>query len=137
MSTTYIPDRDVPVKRLQIDPASGSLAESPKKVPFLRGPIPLAWLAEAAKLPGKTINVAIAIWWHHGMAGGKPFKLTKMVLNSLNVGRDAATAGLNNLEQAGLIKVERKQGQRHSISVLNALGIEKRDVSRLRNSQTG
>ena len=93
--------------------------EIPQKAPFLRGPIPLAWLSEAAKLPGKTLNVALALLWRHGMARGKPFKLTRMALKTLNVERDAASAGLARLEQAGLIQVERKPGQRPTVSILN------------------
>ena len=116
ISTTS--DLHIPVKRLQLSRATGTLVASPKKGPFLRGPIPLEWLGVAAKLPGKTLNVAIALWWRHGMAKGKPFKLTKTALNALNVERDAASAGLARLEQAGLIRVERKPGQRPIISML-------------------
>ena len=118
MSTTYTPDSHVPVKRLQLGATSGTLVAAPKKELFLRGPIPLDWLAIAAKLPGKTLNVAIALWWRHGMAAGKPFKLTQMALTSMNVERDAERAGLARLEQAGLIQVERRPGQRPIVSIL-------------------
>ena len=117
MSTTTDPDRGVPVKRLQLD-ATGKLAESPKAALFLRGPIPLEWLGSAASLPGKTLNVGIALWWLHGMAKGKPFKLTQKALLTLNVERDAASAALVRLEQAGLIRVERKPGQRPAVSMV-------------------
>ena len=43
-------------------------------VPFLKGPIPMAWLNAAAKLPGKTLNVGIAIWWLAGMSKTTAFK---------------------------------------------------------------
>jgi len=118
MSTPYASDRHVPVKRLQLGVASGTLLVAPKKELFLRGPIPLEWLAVAAKLPGKTLNVAVALWWRHGMAGGKPFKLTQMALTAMNVERGAESAGLTRLEEAGLIQVERKPGQRPTISIL-------------------
>jgi DNA-binding MarR family transcriptional regulator len=55
------------------------------------------------------------------MANGKPFKLTRTALESLNVGRDAASAALTRLEQAGLIQSERKPGQRPTISILNGV----------------
>ena len=77
MATTPDPDRGVPVKRLQLDASTGKLAESPKAALFLRGPIPLDWLGSAATLPGKTLHIGIALWWLHGMAKGKPFKLTQ------------------------------------------------------------
>ena len=118
MATTPDLDRDVPVKRLQLDGVTGKLVESPKAALFLRGPIPLAWLGSAAALPGKTLHVGIALWWLHGMAKGKPFKLTQMALQNLNVERDAASAALVRLEQAGLIRVTRKSGQRPMVSMV-------------------
>jgi hypothetical protein len=120
MYTPPTSDLHIPVKRLQLSDATGTLVAAPKTKPFLRGPIPLEWLGTAAMLPGKTLNVAIALWWRHGMARGKPFKLTRMALKTLNVGRDAASAGLARLEQAGLILVERKPGQRPFITILDS-----------------
>jgi hypothetical protein len=118
MATTPDLDRDVPVKRLQLDGVTGKLVESPKAALFLRGPIPLDWLGSAASLPGKTLHVGIALWWLHGMAKGKPFKLTQKALQTLNVERDAASAALVRLEQAGLIRVERQSGQRPTVSMV-------------------
>lgn len=111
-------DADVPVRRLQLDSVTGRLAVAPKKILFLRGPIPLDWLTRATALSGKSVNVALALWWLHGMANGKPFKLTRLALKYLSVGRDAASEGLGRLEQAGLIQVERKIGQRPVISIV-------------------
>ncbi len=115
----YTSDLLLPVRRLQLNAGTGALVVAPKKEPFLRGPIPLEWLAVAAKLPGKTLNVAIALWWRYGMAKGKSFKLTQTALRTMNVERDAANDGLTRLEQAGLIAVERKSGQRPTISILD------------------
>lgn len=118
MANTPDPDRDVPVKRLQLDVTTGKLVESPKAAHFLRGPIPLDWLGSAASLPGKTPHVGIALWWLHGMAKDKPFKLTQKALQTLNVERDAASAALARLEQAGLICVARKPGQRPTVALV-------------------
>jgi hypothetical protein len=113
-------DLHLPVRRLQLSGATGTLMSAPTKAPFLRGPIPLEWLSVAASLPGKTLNVAIALWWRHGMAKGQPFKLTRMALKAMNVERDAESAGLARLEQAGLIRVERKPGRRPTISICDS-----------------
>lgn len=118
MNNTPNSDRYLPVKRLQFDATTGKLVESPQAALFLRGPIPLAWLGSAAALPGKTLNVGIALWWLQGMAKGKPFKLTQKALQTLNVERDAASAGLVRLEQAGLIRVVRRPGQRPTVSMV-------------------
>jgi DNA-binding FadR family transcriptional regulator len=79
----------------------------------------MAWLEKAAELPGKPINVALALWWLHGMNDGKAFKLTRKALDYLHVSRDAAYDGLERLEQHGLIQVERKPGSRPTISILH------------------
>jgi len=80
----------------------------------------MPWLGKAAALPGKTLNLALALWWRHGMAKGRPFKLTRMALRLVQVQRDAAGLGLARLEQAGLIQVQRSPGQRPTISILLA-----------------
>ena len=103
---------------MQLDAVTGRLAVVQKKVLFVKGPIPLEWVSRAAALPGKALNVAVALWWQHGMAKGKPFKLTRMSLKYLSVERAASSAGLARLEQAGLIQVERKMGQRPVVSIV-------------------
>lgn len=123
MSTTTN-NPSIPVKRLQLDPVTGALIAAPKKHLFLRGPIPLEWLSKAATLPGKTIHLSLALWWLHGMAKGVSFKLTQKSLRSLNVDRGATSAGLRRLEQAGLVQVERKLGQRPTIKILSALTLK-------------
>ncbi len=120
MSKTSNPYLEVPVKRMQLDIATGTLVESPLKKLFIRGPIPLGWLTRASELPGKTLNTALALWWHHGMAKEGPFKLTQKALNALNVKRDAASTSLTRLEQAGLIRVLRRPGQRPTITLVLA-----------------
>ncbi len=118
MVITTNPDRDVPVKRLQLDARTRKLVESPQAPLFLRGPIPLDWLGTAATLPGKTLAVGIALWWLRGMAKGKPFKLTQKALKTLNIERDAASAALGRLALIGLIRVVKQPGQRPTISIV-------------------
>jgi hypothetical protein len=118
MFNSYLSDLHVPVRRLQRNPVSGALVEVPKTALFLRGPVPLVWLGQAAALPGKTLHVAIALWWRHGMAKGQPFKLTQKALEIFDVERDAASRGLARLEHAGLIQVERRPGQRPTIAIV-------------------
>ena len=111
-------DAGVAVRRLQHSPVKGHLVPVPKTAHFLKGPVPLVWLNRAALLPGKVLNVAIAIWWLQGMADGKPLKLTQKSLKYLNVKRNAASTALDLLQNEGLIQLERRVGQRPSISIL-------------------
>ncbi len=115
----YRDDRSIPVKRVRHDSSTGKYIDAPLSAPFLKGPIPMAWLSEAAKLPGKAINVGIAIWWLHGMAKTKRFKLTGKALDQLGISRDAASCALKRLEAQGLIRVQRAPGQRPAVEILS------------------
>jgi hypothetical protein len=109
----------IPVKRFQLkpSPAGSSLVEVGNARPFLKGPIPMDWLSRAASLPGKTINLALAVRWLVDMNGGKPAKLTSKALALLNVSEDACSDGLRRLESAGLITVARQPGQRPTVGI--------------------
>ena len=95
-------------KRLQLDLNTGKLVPRPTKKLFLRGPVPIDWLSKAAGLPGKTLNVALAIWWLQGMTQSESFKLTRKSLSLFNIKRNAASISLKRLEGAGLIKIQKK-----------------------------
>ena len=88
----------------------------------------MAWLNEAAKLPGKAINLGIAIWWLAGMSKTTAFKLTGKALDQLHVSRDAASSALKRLESQGLIRVQRAPGQRPTVEILSvAQDVTKRE----------
>jgi hypothetical protein len=114
----YRDDRSIPVKRIRLDSSSGQYIDAPMSVPFLKGPIPMTWLNAAAKLPGKTLNVGIAIWWLAGMSKNTSFKVTGKALDQLGVSRDAASDALKRLEEHGLILVKRSPGQRPSVQIV-------------------
>ena len=87
------------------------------QVPFLKGPIPMPWLCAAAQIPGKAINLAVAIRHIAGMQGPTKIKLNKKLLNELRISQDACADGLHKLEAAGLVRVTRKLGQRPLIDI--------------------
>ena len=115
----YIDDRSIPVKRVRHDSSTGRYIDAPLNAPFLKGPIPMAWLNEAAKLPGKALNLGIAIWWLAGMSKTTAFKLTGKALDQLDISRDAASSALKRLEAQGLIRVQRLPGQRPTVEILS------------------
>ena len=124
----YRDDKSIPVKRVRLDSSSGQYIDTPMSVPFLKGPIPMAWLNVAARLPGKTLNVGIAIWWLAGMSKTTAFKLTRKALNQLGVSRDAASDALKRLQDNGLILVKRSPGQRPTVEIVPvAQGVTKRE----------
>jgi hypothetical protein len=114
----YRDDRSIPVKRIRLDSSSGQYIDVPMSVPFLKGPIPMTWLNAAAKLPGKTLNVGIAIWWLAGMSKNTSFKITGKALDQLGVSRDAASDALKRLEDHGLILIKRSAGHRPTVQIV-------------------
>ncbi len=91
---------------------------------FIKGPIPMAWISSAANLPGKSILVALAFFWLAGMKQQQKVKITRQALELFNVSDDAYRDALIRLEQAGLIKVSRAQGQRALVEIVRHITLE-------------
>lgn len=87
-----------------------STSSEPDKSWFLRGPIPGEWLSMAAELPGKALHVGMAIWYLKGLTKRDSVKVTSKTRKKFSLRRDAYLRGLEQLEKAGLVRVERKPG---------------------------
>jgi len=79
--------------------------------PFLRGPIPLAWLESAAQLGGKSLNVGLSLWFLAGVTGSRTVRFNQNRQERFGVKRDAARRAIRRLEVAGLISVARGDGR--------------------------
>lgn len=108
----------IPEKRIAFNRETGKWVDRPVKKRFLKGSIPFDWIAAAAQLPGKTINVGIALWWLAGMSKTGVLKLTRQSQLALNISKDAERDGLRRLQQAGLIELTAQPGQRHSVRII-------------------
>ena len=82
--------------------------------------ISLPWVQKAARLPGKSLHVAIIVWsrWH--LEKVPEIVLTKSKLDSFNVKRHTAARALKHLESAGLVAVKRAPGRCPRVSVIGA-----------------
>ncbi len=112
-----VPDRLIPVVKLR-HTLGGRFNCVRLGDLFIKGPIPMAWLSCAAKLPGKAIQVALALFWLAGMTPKDKIKMTQQALNLFNVSNDAYHDSLPRLETAGLIKVWRAIGQRAQVKII-------------------
>ena len=83
----------------------------PRKGKFLRGPVPVAWLRRAAELPGKALAVGLALWFLRGCRKRWTVQLTRRTLQHFAVNRKPGYLGLDNLEAAGLVRVQRQVGK--------------------------
>jgi hypothetical protein len=77
---------------------------------FIKGPIPLDWLAMAAKLPGKTLATGLALWFESGRTKDRSIRVTSSLLKLFAVGRHAGRRALRRLADAGLVSLKGKLG---------------------------
>ena len=85
---------------------------------FLKGPIPMIWLSRAAQLPGKALHVGLALWQRAGLEKRGDILLTNALCEAFAVDRFAKQRALAQLEQAGLIQVERTFGKNPRVILL-------------------
>lgn len=87
---------------------------------FIKGPIPMPWLEQAAHLPGKTIHAALALWYVRSVTRREQFTVKRQTWERLNLTRQAYHRALRDLEAQGLITVERKPGRYPLVTLLDS-----------------
>jgi len=87
---------------------------------FLKGPLPLAWLAQAGKLPGKCLHVGNVLWFLVGLKSTLTVPLLSSELGRFGVNRQAKYRALRCLEDAGLVAVKRHPGRNPVVTILEA-----------------
>jgi hypothetical protein len=86
---------------------------------FLGGPVPLSWLASAAKLPGKALHVTVALWFFAGLRATHQINFPMRWLKTVfGVNRTSAYRGLVALEKVGLVSVLRHRGRASIVTLL-------------------
>ena len=87
--------------------------------PFLKGPIPIHWLASAKKASPTALSVGLYLWHLSGLTKKKTFKATNHTLPMWRLDRYAKYRGLKELEKSGLIKVKRQNKMSPEVTILN------------------
>ena len=85
---------------------------------FLKGPIPWNWLVRAARQPGKSLHVSVALWHLVGLKKSGTVALSNKLLVSLGISRFAGYRALQALENAGLVTAIRHRGRNPIVTVL-------------------
>jgi hypothetical protein len=96
----------------------GQLAAPPHHRPgetFLKGPVPMVWLAAAMALPGRALHVGIGLWFEAGLCNSAAVKVN---LSRFPFDRSAASRGLAALERAGLVRVARVKGRTPRVTIV-------------------
>ena len=114
--------------KFKVPQVSGDLLRAIKKekklgkksnCPFLKGPIPIHWLASAKKASPTALSVGLYLWHLSGLTKKKTFKATNRALPLLGLNRYAKYRGLKELEKSGLIKVKRQNKMSPEVTILN------------------
>ena len=85
---------------------------------FLRGPLPVDWLARASALGKAAMFVGLECWYRAGLAGSLVLRLNLSQLAvAPKLARSSARRGLQHLERAGLVSVARPVGQRLLVAI--------------------
>jgi hypothetical protein len=85
---------------------------------FIKGPLPLDWMQRAARLPGKTLQVALALWYLAGLQKSQTVKLASKPLVAMGVSRDAKYDALRRLTTAGLVTLDQKPGKAPIVTLI-------------------
>jgi hypothetical protein len=79
-----------------------------RAAPFLRGPIPLAWLANAAQLRKPALPAGLGLWFVRGCSKkAAPLRVSAAVRKKLGLSAGQMLRGLRALEEAGLVRFVR------------------------------
>jgi hypothetical protein len=99
---------------------SGTAAKLTKRqsARYLRGPVPLAWLQTAACLPGRALQVGLALWYLVGVTKSATVSLSSVRLARFGVNRSAKRRALAALAGAGLITIDQVLGRNPMITVI-------------------
>jgi hypothetical protein len=92
---------------------------------FLKGPIPLAWLAAAGRLPHRALHVGILLWFEAGCRKARTVTFCLARGETMGLGMDTARRALRELERAGLVTIQRRPGRGLGVTlndVCNAAG---------------
>jgi hypothetical protein len=88
--------------------------------PFLKGPIPWAWLERAFPLPGKALPVALTLWREAGCRRDRTVSICLSGSLPPGVNRQSASRGLRQLERAGLVSIRRRLGRGLEVTINDA-----------------
>ena len=76
------------------------------------------WLSAAARLPGKSLHVAIAIWFTASLNKSATVPLSNLAGLPFGLDRNAKYRALKWLEDESLVSIERKLGRSPVVTLL-------------------
>jgi DNA-binding transcriptional ArsR family regulator len=75
---------------------------------FIKGPIDVAWVRQAAQLGVTALLVGLALWYVKGLRRTDSFIISNLMVAEWGIQPDAKSRALRKLEKAGLVSIERR-----------------------------
>jgi hypothetical protein len=107
----------------EVETAWSVRGEVRKREAFLKGPIPLPPLLEAAILPGRALPLYLAIHHRVAVTGSTSVSLSSSYLRPWGIDKDAKSRALGVLEKVGLIVAERRAGRPTRVTLVATDGL--------------
>ena len=85
---------------------------------FIKGPIDVAWVRQAAQLGVTALLVGLALWHLKGLRSANTFIVSNLMVREWGIQPDAKTRALRKLEKAGLISIERRGKRSPLVSLI-------------------
>jgi DNA-binding transcriptional ArsR family regulator len=107
-----VPDALIPVRKLDTSGPEGRARAARREARFVKGPLPLGWVAAAARAGHPQALPVLLALKHKADTVRQPWvKPPAAVLRLLGVDKDARSRAIAALERAGLIEVRRRRGR--------------------------
>ena len=106
--------------KLKTEPNSKNSVRSSQRTKrgFVKGPIPLDWMATAARLPGKALHVGVILWYLSGLKRTKErIPLSNIRVQRFGLRKDSKRRALEQLRRAGLISVDVRSGRSPVVTI--------------------
>ena len=100
----------------------------------------LDWIQTAAQLPGKAVQVALALWFYRHIEKNVVIQPTGKKAAEFGVYRKSKIAALRRLEEAGLVEVSFKDRRSPRVTICGLGGCQKNrpvDTSSIPKSKSG
>jgi hypothetical protein len=104
---------------------------------FLKGPVPMEWLASARRLKGAALSVGIVLWHLSGLQKSNTVKWQPKMARRFGLGRQVWYRGLNALERVGLVTIVRSPGMAPTVIIHAVKGNSPGGLSPPNNNPTG
>lgn len=84
--------------------------------------LPMDWLERASALPGKALHVALTLLYLMSLRRSSQVRFSQATLRRLSTSRDASYDALARMANAGLIRLDKRSGRAHLVTLLGAEG---------------